>query len=447
MGDPVHSSLSAATRLRGFGGRLSKTAACMTATAALAGLTPLVTLGAAIVTEGAPASALAEPAPSLAAVVGQYASTPVEEGRAVGVGVAVVRGTAPARIFTFGDASADPVNIQPFSARSVFAIGSVTKTFTTNLLGQKVSQGVLSLSDTLGDFSAQLGTLRPRTGRITLEELGDFTAGLPTYAPRCSKPRTPGCLPAPRPTIDAYGAARFVDFFRNTKPSAPLPAPYEYSDFSVGLLGLLLGSTPGTPLSDAALDRWYAGVRADLLQPLGMRHTYLFLPYPTPPLALGYDLALADATPNAQGQIQSVAVTNTGSGFTRAPAVRIVGGGGGGATATATLKEQAVTAIVVTDGGSGYVAPATVAFNDGGSSSTARARVIVSDGHVAALEILSGGKGYKTAPRVTISGRAKCPGRAGHGGAPHRQRAGHLRARDQPRLRLRATALGGRRTG
>jgi FtsP/CotA-like multicopper oxidase with cupredoxin domain len=72
--------------------------------------------------------------------------------------------------------------------------------------------------------------------------------------------------------------------------------------------------------------------------------------------------ATVDVTPGSPtlGQVTAIAVTNGGSGFVRAPGINITGGGGFGAWATATVVGGVVTAITVTDGGSDYTSPPTV---------------------------------------------------------------------------------------
>jgi uncharacterized delta-60 repeat protein len=66
----------------------------------------------------------------------------------------------------------------------------------------------------------------------------------------------------------------------------------------------------------------------------------------------------------AAGAVTAIAVTNGGSGYTTAPAVILTGGGGTGATATAAVTGGAITVITVTSGGSGYTTPPTVSFSD-----------------------------------------------------------------------------------
>ena len=111
--------------------------------------------------------------------------------------------------------------------------------------------------------------------------------------------------------------------------------------------------------------------------------------------------ATAAATVTA-GVVTAIVITNPGTGYTTAPAVSITGGGGTGATATATLVNKELSAIAVTTGGTGYTS-ASVAFS-GGTGSGAAGTVSVTGGVVTAVNITNPGTGYTTLPSVTITG-------------------------------------------
>jgi len=348
-------------------------------------------------------------------IVAIFSRNAIQEGQAVGVGVAVIYGPAAPRLYTFGKsfAGSGATPARPFAPDDLFEIGSVTKVFTTNLLGQAVHRGQRSLSDPLSAFSAALGTLKPLTSQVTLQQLADFTGGIADYAPSCSEDDKPGCLPSGRPTITEYSARHFAAFFRRTRPmdfttptptrAKALPAPYYYSDFSVGLLGLLLANQGGA-LSNRDLNRWYRMVTREILRPLGMQSTFLDVPADqTSRLVGGYQQALARAEVSG-GQVTAISLTSHGARYTQAPRVRLVGGGGTGARAKATFDEGRVSEITVTQGGTGYLAPATVNFNDGGSTTEAEANIIVQDGKVVAIAMRAGGAGYKQVPNVSIVG-------------------------------------------
>ncbi len=78
------------------------------------------------------------------------------------------------------------------------------------------------------------------------------------------------------------------------------------------------------------------------------------------PPAIILSTATATATRSANA-VSAVTITSGGSGYTSVPAVTFSGGGGTGAAATAVVTGGVVTAINVTAGGSGYTTDPTVA--------------------------------------------------------------------------------------
>jgi CubicO group peptidase (beta-lactamase class C family) len=142
--------------------------------------------------------------------------------------------------------------------RTMFEIGSVTKTFTALLLAEAVQAKALSLDtpvvDLLPDFS-----IPARHGKaITLGLLAEQFSGLP---------RLPGNLqPADlgNPYAD-YGRDRLKAFLASYQLPRDPGADYEYSNLGFGLLGDALTRHAG--LSYAEL------VRRKVLAPLGMQST------------------------------------------------------------------------------------------------------------------------------------------------------------------------------
>jgi CubicO group peptidase (beta-lactamase class C family) len=210
---------------------------------------------------------------------------------------------------------------------------------------------------------------------------------------------------------------QFLDFFQNAKPEnfhskpptqSSLPAPYHYSDFAIGLLGLLLPS--GGMINDASLLGWFIEVSNQILTPLGMNSTYLqgSLPGGVTP-AKGFSLALASAEVK-NGQISAIKAPKGGSGYSSSspPAVTILGGSTTTASAFATVSGGAVTSIDVTNGGSGYIAPPAISISGGSPSKDATAVAIVGTGALAgeliAIDVTSAGAGYQSRPKVVISG-------------------------------------------
>lgn len=125
------------------------------------------------------------------------------------------------------------------------------------------------------------------------------------------------------------------------------------------------------------------------------------------------------------GEITQVSINETGTGYTSIPSVFFNGGGGyttvpsvtfrgglgAGAVATATVSSNRVTAITVTNGGSGYSIqkPPTIAIitTTGGSGATAEA-VVNEAGVITAINVLAQGSGYNNSspPSVFIGSPA-----------------------------------------
>ncbi len=347
-----------------------------------------------------PVAALA--APTVASIVNDFASEAVASGATPGVEIAVVIGTQKPRFFSFGTANAGTMAAP--SPDTLFQIASVTKVFTTNLLGQAVSSGTLSLNDPLSGFSTQLGTLPAYTALVTLQDLGDFTGGFPTLPGFCQtgeKPAKTGCLPDgnDRPTLHQYTGRDLAAFFRTYLNKQLPPSNYLYSDFSLGLLGLLLGSDPNAALSNQALAGWNRLLTSQLLKPLHMTSTFMNVPAKDQPrLAAGYELAQATAQISG-GAVAGLTLTASGNGFTTPPAVTISGGGGTGAQAQAQLNGTRVSGFTVTQPGTGYIPPAAVTFSSGSAAGTA----IIRNGRVVGVSLQSGGS-YTSVPTVTFSG-------------------------------------------
>lgn len=71
------------------------------------------------------------------------------------------------------------------------------------------------------------------------------------------------------------------------------------------------------------------------------------------------------------------------------------------AAATATVDAGVVTAVTVTNGGSGYTEAPDVVFTGAGTGATGTATVV--DGVVTAVTVSAGGTGYTTAPAVSFT--------------------------------------------
>lgn len=149
---------------------------------------------------------------------------------------------------------ADLENRVPAAPATVYAIGSVTKTFTAAAVLALADDGKLSLDDPLGKFVPSF----PEPGRsATIRQLLNHTAGIrsvtslgPRYWAQAGREIEPADL---------------VAIFANEPPDFAPGSAYRYSNSGYVLLGLVVEKAAGMP--------WGAFVTKRLLAPLGLSAT------------------------------------------------------------------------------------------------------------------------------------------------------------------------------
>ncbi|MFE5216238.1 MULTISPECIES: serine hydrolase domain-containing protein [unclassified Streptomyces] len=178
------------------------------------------------------------------------------EGRAPSLVAAVVRGGQAvwhgAR--TSVDGHGPDENVQ-------YRIGSITKTFTAVLVMRLRDEGLLDLGDPLEKHLPGTGA-----GEATIAQLLAHTAGLAAESPAPWWERTPGSL---RPELgDVLGEQPLLH---------PVGRRHHYSNPGYTVLGALVEELRGAP--------WEEVLRAEILEPLGLRRTGA---QPEPPSAGGW---------------------------------------------------------------------------------------------------------------------------------------------------------------
>jgi CubicO group peptidase (beta-lactamase class C family) len=166
-----------------------------------------------------------------------------------GIAVGVVReGEAMVRVFGHG-----------VGVASRFELGSVTKTYTAELLAILVGKGVVRLDDPVSRYLRGASAGTPTADEITLEDLATHTSGLPRLPPRVPVLSLDPYRRYDAGTLERYLARRGLT--RGRKRG------FRYSNLGYSLLGYALGRAAGTGYA-ALLQR-------ELLDPLGMTETAL----------------------------------------------------------------------------------------------------------------------------------------------------------------------------
>jgi beta-lactamase class C len=192
-----------------------------------------------------------------------------------GMAVAVTLDGRP-YIFTYGVASNESKT--PVTEATLFEIGSVSKVFTSTLVGFAVATGKLSLDDHPGKYIPELKG--SAIDRATILHLGTYTAGdLPLQFPD-----------------EVETNAAVIAYFRAWKPIDPPGVARHYSNPSLGLFGLAAARAMGEPFRQA--------METHIFQGLQMSNTFIHVPEEKMPhYAWGYrDAKAVRVTPGPLDQ-------------------------------------------------------------------------------------------------------------------------------------------------
>jgi CubicO group peptidase (beta-lactamase class C family) len=151
--------------------------------------------------------------------------------------------------YNYGVMSKD--NRIPVTQRTLFEIGSFSKTITATFACYAAQRGALSLTDMA---SVALPSLRGSSlDHVSVLELGTHTADLPLFIPD-----------------SVESDEQLMNFLRDWKSDHPPGTFRRYSNAGVGLLGVIAAHRMNVGFDDA--------VQNTLLPQLGMTHTYLQVP-------------------------------------------------------------------------------------------------------------------------------------------------------------------------
>jgi CubicO group peptidase (beta-lactamase class C family) len=180
----------------------------------------------------------------------------VEDGETPGIVLGVLEADGSTRVVSYG--SAGP-GTRPLGPRSVFEIGSITKTFTGTILAHMVARGEVALADPVYIYLPGDVKVPSYDGReITLLDLATHTSGLPPL-PDNHRP-----VDMQDPYAD-YPVETMYAFLSGHELRRAPGAEFEYSNLGFGILGHALARAAGTSFKEL--------LRQRVLEPLGMDMT------------------------------------------------------------------------------------------------------------------------------------------------------------------------------
>jgi len=208
----------------------------------------------------------------------------VEKYVRMGAAVGIIDKFQNPHEFYFGTVSKH--NGEPPDSHSIFEVGSITKTFTATLLAQMVLDGKIQLEDELASLLPEGEVTVPHWNgtRISLEHLATHSSGLPRQPQNSGQPLPEGY--DPYDPYAAYTTENVYDYLSTYCKLIYEPGTqYSYSNTGMGLVGHVLGLVDGSSYDET--------LRKDILEPLGLNETSLFLSDDQlPHLAPGHDEGL-----------------------------------------------------------------------------------------------------------------------------------------------------------
>jgi D-alanyl-D-alanine carboxypeptidase len=186
---------------------------------------------------------------------------------------------------------------RPMRPELHFRAGSMTKTFVAAVVLRLVAEGTLSLADTLERWRP--GVL-PYGDQVTIRQLLNHTSGVPQNTATIER----ALYASPQGRFRDWSPQALIALVADRPPEFPPGSSWAYSNTGYILLGLVVETAGGAPLAQE--------VQRRIVEPLGLRHTYLpgnarELPVP---MSRGYSLRVGPGGEVLDGPLLDFTVQN-----------------------------------------------------------------------------------------------------------------------------------------
>lgn len=145
------------------------------------------------------------------------------------------------------------------SEKSIYEIGSITKTFTTAVLAQMVMEGKVNYEDPIADYLPKAVVNWSAEVGITLEDLATHSSSLPRMPTNFIK-RAIFDMSNP---YKNYTVDDMYDFLKDFEPLPKSERKSDYSNLGMGLLGHILANVDGMPYEHMIRERIFQPLEMD----------------------------------------------------------------------------------------------------------------------------------------------------------------------------------------
>jgi CubicO group peptidase (beta-lactamase class C family) len=218
---------------------------------------------------------------NLRALADKLALPEIENGHDIGIVIGILDKDGTSQAFGYGRKSLDSAEAP--DGDTVFAVGSITKSFNTLLLHALENEGKLREKETVGEILPEQSEFSFAAKHITLSELASHTSGLPRQQNSWSMLTSLVNYQFTGENIYRHvNQTEIYDYLREFQQEDGSVGTYRYSNIGMALLGHLIEKKTGQTLPTLLQEK--------LFEPLGLNHT-------------SYEIAIGNSANVAKGYV------------------------------------------------------------------------------------------------------------------------------------------------